>query len=88
VAEPRFIGLESSGAQARVQHIAVPEALHRRGIGRSLITDARAATGFTTLVAETHRDAVAFYRACGFSVQSVGERFPGVERFSCSLGAG
>jgi ribosomal protein S18 acetylase RimI-like enzyme len=83
-----IIGLEpSSRALARVRHIAVPEALRRQGIGRRLLTEACAATGFTALVAETHRDAVGFYRACGFSVQSLGERFPGVERFSCALGA-
>jgi ribosomal protein S18 acetylase RimI-like enzyme len=81
------IGLEASGsAAARVRHIAVAEASRRRGVGRRLLNDACAA-GFTALVAETDRDAVGFYRACGFTVQSLGERFPDGERFACTLGA-
>ena len=82
-----IIGLEVSGdARARVRHIAVPQGLRRQGIGRRLVTEASAATGSTTVVAETHPDAVGFYRACGFSVESLGERYPGIERFSCSFG--
>ncbi len=35
------------------------------------------------LYAETDADARDFYQQCGFSVSSLGERYPGVERFSC-----
>jgi hypothetical protein len=31
--------------------------------------------------AETDREADGFYRACGFTVHSLGEKYPGVERF-------
>lgn len=30
--------------------------------------------------------AVDFYRGCGFRVRSLGERYPGAERFACDLG--
>ena len=33
--------------------------------------------------AETDKDAVDFYRKLGFSVTSLGEKYPGVERFHC-----
>lgn len=35
------------------------------------------------LVAETDADAVGFYRHSGFEVMSLGEKYPGTERFSC-----
>ena len=34
---------------------------------------------------ETDRDAVEFYQRCGFQVKSIGEKYPGVERFLCEL---
>ena len=30
-------------------------------------------------------DAVEFYRKLGFSIESLGEKYPGVERFRCTL---
>lgn len=33
--------------------------------------------------AETDRDAVGFYRKYGFQITSLGEKYPGVERFKC-----
>jgi hypothetical protein len=35
--------------------------------------------------AETDADAVDFYRAIGFAVENLGERYPGVERRRCRL---
>jgi hypothetical protein len=40
---------------------------------------------FHRLEAETDSDAVGFYRSCGFTVLSLGEVYPGVERFRCTL---
>ena len=37
------------------------------------------------LNAETHRDAVDFYKRLGFDIESLGEKYPGVERFWCTL---
>lgn len=33
--------------------------------------------------AETDKDAVGFYKKNGFSITSLGEKYPGVERFEC-----
>ena len=33
--------------------------------------------------AETDKDAVNFYKRYGFSIISLGEKYPGVERFYC-----
>lgn len=35
--------------------------------------------------AETDKDAVGSYRKNGFSITSLGEKYPGVERFDCTL---
>jgi ribosomal protein S18 acetylase RimI-like enzyme len=35
--------------------------------------------------AETHKDAVEFYRKYGFKITSLGEKYLGVERFLCKL---
>ena len=43
----------------------------------------RSAFAFFDADAETHIDAVPFYRQCGFEVESLGELWPGVERFAC-----
>jgi ribosomal protein S18 acetylase RimI-like enzyme len=40
-----------------------------------------------TLEAETDSEALAFYRRIGFRVESLGEKYPGVERFRCVLHA-
>lgn len=39
----------------------------------------------TELIAETDRDAVEFYRKYGFEIHSLGEKYPGVDRFHCRL---
>lgn len=35
------------------------------------------------VIAETDDEAVDFYRNIGFEVHSLGEKYPGVERFRC-----
>lgn len=37
----------------------------------------------SVLSAETDAEAVGFYRSCGFTVRSLGEKYPGTERFLC-----
>jgi len=38
---------------------------------------------YTSIVAETDHEAVDFYRRYGFFITSLGEKYPGVERFLC-----
>lgn len=39
--------------------------------------------GLRKIQAETDQEAVGFYRKAGFVITSLGEKYPGVERFSC-----
>ena len=55
------------------------------GIGSSLISFAWNEHRLGELTAETDADAVDFYERCGFSVRSLGEKYPGTERFWCTL---
>lgn len=38
---------------------------------------------YLVVSAETDADAVEFYRKYGFKIKSLGEKYPGVERFLC-----
>jgi ribosomal protein S18 acetylase RimI-like enzyme len=80
------LGLQfiASGA-ASIRHIAVfPE--HRgRGVGRGMVRQAWEHFALHRLTAETDADAVGFYRRCGFAVTSLGEKWPGIERFDCEF---
>lgn len=38
---------------------------------------------FSPMYAETDHEALRFYEKCGFAVKSLGEKYPGVERFYC-----
>ena len=70
--------------QATIRHISVAPNRRGHGIGTAMIRYAVAAFALTQLSAETDRDAVEFYRKCGFAVQSLGELYPGTERFLCT----
>ncbi|GAA0394735.1 hypothetical protein GCM10008933_26940 [Paenibacillus motobuensis] len=37
------------------------------------------------IIAETDQDAIGFYSKIGFEIHSLGEKYPGVERFQCIL---
>jgi ribosomal protein S18 acetylase RimI-like enzyme len=79
------IGIElGTEGRAIIRHISVAPAWRSQGIGTALIQHAIAAFALTQLVAETDLDAVEFYRKCGFTVRSLGEKYPGTERFLCS----
>ncbi|MET0385125.1 MAG: GNAT family N-acetyltransferase [Polyangiales bacterium] len=79
-----LIGLQLvSPHDAVIQHIVVHSHARARGLGRALIAEACRRCELQRLTAETDRDAVQFYRQCGFVVTSLGEKYPGVERFSC-----
>jgi len=49
-----------------------------------LLDEAVRLHALTCLYATTDAEAVGFYRRCGFAVHSLGELFPGVERFECT----
>ena len=65
--------------------IAVDPACRGKGIGAGLIAHAATQLKCRQLRAETDDDAVAFYRKCGFAIESLGEKYPGVVRYLCVL---
>ena len=80
------IGLERrSRDEAAVTALAVLPDWRRQGFARALVFGACEQLGLRAVEAETDADAVGFYRATGFTVESLGERYPGVERFRCRL---
>lgn len=81
-----FIGLRLElQHQAVIRHIAVHRGHRGQGIGRRMILHVCGAYGLHMITAETDRGAVEFYRKVGFEAQSLGEKYPGTERFLCRL---
>lgn len=78
------IGIDASGRDAGViTQIAVAPDNRHLGIGRSMIDAVMSSLSLRVLQAETDDDGVGFYRACGFQVRSLGEKYPGVKRYVC-----
>lgn len=71
-------------AEAELLHIAVAGDWRGRGIGRLTIERLVSQFELTSITAETDHNAVGFYRRCGFQIVSLGEKYPGVERFCCT----
>lgn len=67
--------------EAVIHHIAVAPTWRRKGLGRALIAAARQEFDLYRMSAETNSESLGFYQRCGFQVESLGELFPGVERF-------
>lgn len=81
-------GLEIlSTSAAAVRQIAVTPLSQGSGLGRKIMTDLIALLNLSNLEAETDEQAIGFYSSLGFSVQSLGEKYPGVERFRCQWNA-
>ncbi|CAM3525062.1 GNAT family N-acetyltransferase [Marinicrinis lubricantis] len=85
--EGRLVGVigilpEQDGFQ--ITHIAVAPEERRKGIGEEMIVLAAEQRDAIQISAETDDDAVDFYRKVGFIVTSLGETFPGVERYLCT----
>jgi ribosomal protein S18 acetylase RimI-like enzyme len=65
-----------------IKHIAVEPKHRGKGLGHKMIDN----IGYCTrITAETDQDAVLFYKKLGFEITSLGEKYPGVERFRCVL---
>jgi GNAT superfamily N-acetyltransferase len=75
--------LLTSPYAATIRHIVVRRELRGCGVGRRLIEAVCLEFSLVGLEAETDDDAVDFYRKCGFSIQSLGEIYPGVGRYRC-----
>jgi len=68
------VGLELTGPDAAtIRHLAVVTDQRRRAIERQLLAGIARRYTLRDLAAETDRDAVGFYRRCGFTITSLGE---------------
>jgi len=72
------------GDEVRILHLGVKPECRGAGFGRGLILELIEMTNPRTVLAETDEEAVEFYRRIGFEIESLGERYPGVERFRCT----
>ncbi len=77
-------GIQMSGGILEIRHIAVEPISRGLGYGRGLILELIEQKRPAEVVAETDDEAVDFYRNIGFTIHSLGERYPGVERFKCT----
>jgi ribosomal protein S18 acetylase RimI-like enzyme len=67
-----------------LKHIAVDPECRGIGYGRGLILELIEVKQPSLIRAETDEETVDFYRNVGFAVVSLGEIYPGIERFQCS----
>ncbi|MBH0346033.1 GNAT family N-acetyltransferase [Bacillus cereus] len=84
--EKACIGMEIIGAnKARICHIAVVPQYRHKGIAVQMIKEIVRMHQLTYIEAETDAEAVKFYKKIGFQIKSLGEKYPGIERFHCYL---
>jgi len=77
-----LVGYAIGDSEVTVLHIATADSVRRQGIGTRLLAAVDEAVGHDLpLVAETDATSSAFYEAVGFTVESLGLKYPGVERF-------
>ncbi|MCJ8010535.1 GNAT family N-acetyltransferase [Paenibacillus sp. KQZ6P-2] len=76
-------GYEKSGSEVILRHIAVIPENRGLGYGRGMILEIMTKEKPERVIAETDEEAVDFYRNLGFVVSSLGEQYPGIERFRC-----
>ena len=77
------IGGEQNSDTFIILHIAVTPEERVSGVGSSMIQFILKDSSIKTVIAETDQEAVNFYRKFGFHITSLGEKYPGVERFDC-----
>lgn len=67
-----------------IRHLAVHPDYRGLGYGRGILMELIELKKPDQLIAETNEEAVDFYRSVGFTIVSLGELYPGVERFQCT----
>ncbi|NGP44961.1 GNAT family N-acetyltransferase [Bacillaceae bacterium SIJ1] len=79
------IGFVLQSRKCEIKHIAVAPEERGEGIGSKMIEWIALKDDVDVIVAQTDQGAVRFYEACGFTSTSLGEQYPGTERFRCTL---
>ncbi|MDA8346596.1 MAG: GNAT family N-acetyltransferase [Thermaerobacter sp.] len=76
-------------ASGEILHISVVKERRGEGLGRTMILGLqRLAPEVGSWIAETDDDALGFYLALGFHSADLGEVYPGVLRYRCTLAVG
>ncbi|MGG4397007.1 GNAT family N-acetyltransferase [Paenibacillus thiaminolyticus] len=78
-----IVGIRKDGKEIEILHLAVHPELRGAGFGRGMILELIHQEQPDVVKAETDEEAVDFYRNIGFTIESRGEVYPGVERFTC-----
>ncbi|OPA81279.1 GNAT family N-acetyltransferase [Paenibacillus selenitireducens] len=79
-----FVGFTmNDNGELTLQHIAVRPEDREHGYGRGMMLELIGLMNPASIQAETDEEAVDFYRNIGFTAYSLGEKYPGVERFRC-----
>lgn len=65
--------------------IATDHNHRKKGVASKLISYATNILNCSIITAETDDDAVDFYRKYGFKIKSLGEKYPGIVRYLCTL---
>lgn len=76
-----------SDETVELKHIAINPNYRGKGIGSEMISKFIKNKKIVKIKAETDKDAIGFYKKFGFSITSLGEKYPGVERFECIFSA-
>jgi ribosomal protein S18 acetylase RimI-like enzyme len=88
VAEEEVIGVLgieiSEQLIVHIRHLSVHPNFRGLGYGRGLLMELIELKKPDQLIAETDEQAVDFYRSVGFTIVSLGEQYPGIERFQCT----
>lgn len=80
----RIIGYRIDGNRIlEIKHISVDPLERGQGHGRIQIIELIQLLDPLEVHAETDHDSVDFYRNIGFIITSLGEQYPGVDRFKC-----
>jgi len=82
----KLIGLIGFDLGGTILHIAVDPAFRCKGIAREMID--KNSKRFLEIKAETDKEGIGFYKACGFKVENLGEVYPRTERFKCTKQVG
>lgn len=78
-----IIGLIRGELETELKHIAIHPEFRMQGLGSKLIEYLIKSTRSNKIIAETDKDGVNFYIKMDFEITSLGEKYPGVERFRC-----
>ncbi len=76
-----------SNERMTLRHIAVQPEARGAGFGRGMILELLHQFNPVSIEAETDEESVEFYRSIGFTIESIGEKTPGTERFRCTYDA-